>query len=563
MVPRDLPKLKTVTILAPVVYVVVAEIFRDSFLIGALSRYQVTVVVTLSTLVGAYVFSELVFRLIARMQCMLDRERQRIERIFLHTSNAIILIDEAGRVVTMNPVACRLTGNTEEAVRNGEVRFDRIFADSGPDGVPLWWREVQERGQLPNFEATVAGPDGGIPVTGSAAAIPAPEGGTQVALIMRDVRVVKSLESEVERRRLQAGGLYDIGLELASLGELEENLKSVLRKIKDILRADLVGWAFANEGMGDLDWRILEVDAGERPPESSMDVPEALAREALASGRPAIRAHPCCALAAVPVLLRGRPVGVLLVGSWFSPRLTDADILFLSSVATQAAVALENHELYKRGQGQAILEERERLAKEMHDGFGQTLTYLSAMVATMEQLLHKGKAGEALAKLAETREMLTQAHQEVRTAIFNLRQRPSEGDFVSQVGKALYQLGRQGGMETELKTDGQGRIKLPFEAEVQILRVVQEALANIRKHSGATRAVVHITQHDGVLEVTVTDNGRGFRLDHTPELGQHFGLRIMQERSQAVGGTLEIESAPGRGTRVRLMVPLRRWKQPA
>lgn len=558
----DVSKLKLITVLAPVVYVILAENFRSAYLIDSLSRLQVTVFVTLMTLVAAYIFSELVFGLILRMQRLLDRERQRIEGIFVHTSDAVFLLDERGQVVAMNPAGQRLVGHTEEDVREGKVTFDNIFTGGQPTRAPAWWEQLWKRGSLPYFEAAAAGPDGPVPVTGSATIIPAPEGGMQVALIMRDIREKAALEAELERRRLQAEGLYDIGLDLASLGELEENLKSVLRKVEDILGADFVGWAFLDEAVGELDWRILENRAGERLPASALDYVEALARRALDAGRPIAWAKPCATLAGVPVVLRGRAVGVLLVGAWFAKRFSQADLLFLSSVTNQAAVALENHELYKRGQGQAILEERERLAKEMHDGFGQTLTYLSAVVATMEQLLHRGKTEEALAKLAETREMLTQAHQEVRQAIFNLRERPTGEDFVGQVGKLLYQLGRQSGIETELKADDK-LIKLPFETEIQILRVIQEALANVRKHSGATRAGVQIAQKDGVLEVVVSDNGRGFRLDSSRDLGQHFGLRIMQERSQAVGGSLEIESIPGRGTQVRLTVPLRRRRQPA
>lgn len=565
MIQTDLSRLKTLTVLAPVVYVLMAEFLRDAFLVNNLSRFQVAIIVTLTTLAAAYVFSELVFSLILGMQRALNRERRRIEGIFLHTSDAVLLLDKTGRVVAMNPAGHALTGHSGESVQSGEVRFDNIFFDRQMRKDSLWWRQLWERGGLPYFEATVVDGEGGVQVTGSATIIPNPEGGKQMALIMRDIQEKAILEAEVERRRLQALGLYDIGLDLASLGDLEESLKTMLRKVKNILRADLVGWAFLNEQQGELDWRVFEGLSEEPLPVSALkcNCIETLVRRALESDGPIAEKMQCATFAVVPVLLRGRAVGVLVVGFRLGECCVDADLLFLSSVTTQAAVALENHELYRRSQGQAILEERERLAKEMHDGFGQTLTYLSAMVATMEQLLRKDRTDEALAKLAETREMLTEAHQEVRTAIFNLREHPSNEDFVAQVGDLLYHWGRQSGIETKLHACVDEKVKLSFETEVQITRVIQEALTNVLKHAKATRIDVNVAKNNGVLDIGVIDNGCGFELAHDaagdPDVG-HYGLHIMRERSQAVGGELAISSVPGKGTEVHLTVPLGRWK---
>lgn len=557
---RQLAKIKLLTILAPVAYVVVAESLRNVYLEPRFTPVQVKLTVFVSTMVAAMIFSELVFALIQRLQGLLDRERRRIEAIFHHTSDAVVLLDDHDRVVAMNPAGYRLTG-LQQPAGQAALRASDLFADLAGQPDPSWWGRARRGQKIPYFEAAVRTADGRVvPVTGSAAGIPAPEGGTQVALIMRDISEKKALEAEVARRHRQAEGLYDIGLELAALGDLEENLRQVLRKVREILGARWASWALMEEDTGALFWKHHDGEVGESPGAGRAGVAEDLAARAVAERRPVIAADGGEPVVAVPLVQRGRTFGALVVGGLHAP-LAQSDVLFLSSVGTQAAVSLENRELYARGQSQAILEERDRVAKEMHDGFGQTLTYLTAMVATMEQLLLRGKVEEALSRLTEAREMLRQAHQEVRMAIFNLRQRPSEEDFVAQVRSLLEQFGRQTGLKTEVESEVQGVVSLPFEKSIQVMRVIQEALANVRKHAAASKVVVRVAHRDGVLDVAVTDDGRGFSPEAAAEAGHHFGLHIMKERSQEVGGELDIRSAPGQGTTVRLRVPLGRWVQ--
>lgn len=555
---ENLAKLKILTVMAPLFYVAATEVFRG-YLEGFASVTQVRVIILAATLLAAFIFSDLVFNTIARVQRLLDQERQRIAAIFHHTSDAVLLLDEAGKVVAMNQAGRRLTSWGEEAIRAGRVTADALFAITpGEIGArQTWWQYARDKGQVPYFEAVISTAGGvGVPVTGSATAIPAPDGGMQLALIMRDMSEKKTLEAEVERRRRQAEGLYDIGLEMASLQDFEGSLPSVLRQIREILSADMAGWVFFEDGTGDMGLRFFDAPQMVPPPE----VPVALVRQALDSGRPLVENLQTATVAAVPILLRGRPAGALLVGSAPGGRIAHGDLLFLSSVATQAAIALENRELYARGQGQAMLDERERLAKEMHDGFGQTLTYLTAMTATVEHLLRKGKVEEALGRVKETRDVLTAAHQEVRAAIFNLRQHPSDEDLVSQVNTLLEQFRRQSGIEAEVVADTKGQLYLPFDKGIQVLRVIQEALNNVWKHSGASRVDVTIVRQGGELRIAVSDNGCGFDPTNQVDPGSaHFGLGIMRERSQAVGGRLEIRSSPGAGTTVELQMPLRRW----
>lgn len=571
MTGRSLFRLKLLTVLAPLCYIMAAEFFQNIYLRGKLPDYQSTLIIFVSTLAAALVFSEIVFGILARMEYLLHQQRKRIEAIFHHTSDAVILLDDADTVVAMNPAGHRLTGYAPETVAQGMAKARSLFAV--PSGEAAWWGQARVKGQVPYFEAVVKSSAGvEIPVTGSATAIPAPEAGGQVALIMRDMSEKKALEAEVERRRRQAEGLYDIGLELASLVDLEDKLKDVLEKVKTTVGVNLAGWAFVDEATGEIQWNLLSCDgcgfSPRRPDElCSMlaggvpDALDALVRECIVDRLSAESSITCLLVSAVPVMAHGRAMGALLVGCGESYRPSVFDMIFLSSVATQAALALENMELYTHGQGQAILEERERVAKEMHDGFGQTLTYLTAMVATMEQLLRRDKVEEAMAKLADTRKMLGEAHQEVRMAIFHLRQETSGEDLLSQTRGLVDQFSRQSGIETDLVVEGASRVDLPFEKGIQVVRIIQEALANVRKHAGAAHVTVRINRFENTLEISVEDDGRGFDPSTVLETGQNFGLYIMEERTQAVGGDLKIASAAGKGARITLRVPMTRWSQ--
>lgn len=570
MTGRSLFRLKLLTVLAPLFYIMLAEFFQNIYLRGKLPDYQATLIIFVSTLAAALVFSEIVFGILARMEYLLHQQRKRIEAIFHHTSDAVILLDDADTVVAMNPAGHRLTGYAPETVAQGMAKARSLF------DVPLgeaWWEQARVKGRVPYFEAVIKSSAGvEIPVTGSATAIPAPEAGGQVALIMRDMSEKKALEAEVERRRRQAEGLYDIGLDLASLVDLEDKLKDVLEKVKTTVGVNLAGWAFVDEATGETHWNLLPCDgcgfSPRRPDEFCAmlaggvpDALDALVRKCVIDRTPAESSITCLLASAVPIMVHGRAMGALLVGCGESYRPSVFDMIFLSSVATQAALALENRELYAHGQGEAILEERERVAKEMHDGFGQTLTYLTAMVATMEQLLRRDKVEEAMAKLADTRKMLGEAHQEVRMAIFHLRQETSGEDLLSQTRELVDQFSRQSGIETDLVVEGASRVDLPFEKGIQVVRIIQEALANVRKHAGAAHATVRIDRSENTLEISVEDDGRGFDPSTVLETGQNFGLHIMKERTQAVGGDLKIASAAGKGTRITLRVPMTRWSR--
>jgi signal transduction histidine kinase len=158
-------------------------------------------------------------------------------------------------------------------------------------------------------------------------------------------------------------------------------------------------------------------------------------------------------------------------------------------------------------------------------------------------------------ELREMAELAKEGYADVREAILGLRESVTPAaELVDVLREYVRKFSRRAGVETDLKVNGEHAVALSAEAQAQVIRVVQEALTNIRKHAGATRAGVCLDQADR-LTITIEDNGTGFEPAGLDDGADRFGLWTMRERAERVGGTVEIDSAPGEGTRVRVVIP--------
>jgi signal transduction histidine kinase len=208
----------------------------------------------------------------------------------------------------------------------------------------------------------------------------------------------------------------------------------------------------------------------------------------------------------------------------------------------------------------AAAAERERIARELHDSLAQVLGYIRVKGLVALDALKAGDRAGVEAALEEVSRATGEAYADVREAILGLRTRTGPGrDFLSALGDYIQWCRQQSGMSVDLIV-GQGleRLRLAPGTEAQLLRIIQEALTNARKHSGASQVTVElqpVTRPSGLyLAATVRDNGRGFDPDEASRPG-HFGLYTMRERAQAEGGTLKIVTAPGAGTAVLAEMP--------
>jgi PAS domain S-box-containing protein len=207
----------------------------------------------------------------------------------------------------------------------------------------------------------------------------------------------------------------------------------------------------------------------------------------------------------------------------------------------------------------ATLRERERLARELHDSVGQVLGYVSLQAQSARKSLRDGDGERADAQLGRLAEVAQDAHADVRESILALRTGSPEGRlFLPELRRCLEDFQTHYDIHTELAiSDGLSDEMFEANVAVQLLRVIQEALTNARKHAEASTVRVTIEHHQGRASIRVTDDGRGF--DPTgiaTDPGQHFGLAFMKERMQQVGGRVRVESRPGAGTTVYLDVPI-------
>ncbi|MDP9382111.1 MAG: PAS domain-containing protein [Chloroflexota bacterium] len=207
----------------------------------------------------------------------------------------------------------------------------------------------------------------------------------------------------------------------------------------------------------------------------------------------------------------------------------------------------------------AIAQERDRIARDLHDNLAQVLFFVNSQAGAVQRLLEGGRTEEAARQLGQLAEAARGLSSDVRESILWLRATPVGWEGLSTSLKRYLSLWQERSavvVDLELPSAGSPERGLSEDEELQLLRIIQEALANVRKHALATRVLVRLSEEDGWVEVVVEDDGVGFAaVASEPRQHPRFGLAIMRERAEAIGGTLTIDAAAGGGTRVTVRVP--------
>ena len=265
---------------------------------------------------------------------------------------------------------------------------------------------------------------------------------------------------------------------------------------------------------------------------------------------------PMKTLLAVPILCKSPFRGNLyLAEKAEGAKFTGEDEESLVRFATTAAIAIDNSHLHLRLNDLAVAEERLRIAHEMHDGLAQVLAYVNTKAQAVKQYLRTGRAEEAEKHLDQLAGAAREVYADVRESIIGLRSAAVPGRSITDALQEYIDTWQaHAGIDCFLVVKGEPR--LTPNAQLQVLRILQESLANIRKHAGARRVDVTLEQGETRLRVTIQDDGAGF----TPgELGRselpRFGLSTMRERAGTLGGEFLLESSPGAGTRVTVELP--------
>jgi two-component system, NarL family, sensor kinase len=269
----------------------------------------------------------------------------------------------------------------------------------------------------------------------------------------------------------------------------------------------------------------------------------------LVDGADGLRYH-----ASIPLYAHGKQLGVLNVASRDWRELSSDDLRLLYTIGDLLSIAIERARLYERSAEMGAIEERNRLAREIHDTLAQGLAAIAMQIETAEALLEGGanpaRASQALHKaLLLARENMAEA----RRSVMDLRAGLLEGRSLAQALAHLAEsYTREGRLQVEFRLSGEQRT-LPARLEVGLFRIAQEALSNVEKHAGVDSCMVELSSGPDQVRLTVRDRGAGF--DPQTVSSARFGLRGIAERVRLLEGELHIDSRPGGGTTIEVVAP--------
>ncbi len=254
----------------------------------------------------------------------------------------------------------------------------------------------------------------------------------------------------------------------------------------------------------------------------------------------------------VPIRHRGEVVGNLFLSGTPAARFTAQDQRTVEMLAAHAGLAIGTARLHTRGQELAVLEERHRIARELHDAVSQTLFSMmyEARAASLKAKSEPAAAGDTLSRLAE---QAGRALREMRSMVFALRPTSLERDgLAATLADHVEALQRAHAVDVQIRVEGSRR--LPLDQDVALLRIAQEALQNTVKHAAGAPVSVLLRQGHAVTELLVKDGGPGFDPAALPRNARSLGLATMRERAAAIGATLEISARPGHGCVIRALL---------
>ncbi len=386
------------------------------------------------------------------------------------------------------------------------------------------------------------------------------------------------LEARVAQRTQELAALYDVTAVASASLNLDDVLEQSLDRVLEVMGCTIGTIHLLDEESQQLEmatWR--NVPAGLRARTSRLAVGEGIAGQIVAQKEPIVlsdmvhdpRALPDAAVhvtglhayLGVPMRAKGEVVGVLSVVGSETRQFTVEETALMVSIGDQVGVAVENARLYRQAEELAVMQERQRLARELHDAVTQSV-YSATLLAATGQRAVAAEDWAAVANFLVRLQTITgQALKELRLLVYELRPSALENaGLVEALQHRLDAVEARAGIQAQLLMDDD--VMLNDVQETALYRVAVEALNNALKHAAATAVSVRITHQNGAIALTVADDGRGFAATAVADKGG-VGLHSMQERARQLGGELMIESEVGEGTAVILRLPQKTAKDMA
>jgi len=381
---------------------------------------------------------------------------------------------------------------------------------------------------------------------------------------------LRTRNAELEARGASARALHRVSVQIAALTDVDRVLEAVVTHARELLGAD-VAVLLLEDPQGQLQLRASAGRPGAVRPAAGAgtDVdpdaadlgvigPVDADTEGLsADGPDAILRFVDPSAANVrlsaPLQRGGQTIGLLAIGVSSTRGFDTEEVETLASLANQATIALEHARLEARLRELAVIEERERIARELHDGIAQVLGYVNKSQA-VDGFLARGRVDDARSQLAELATAARAEYLDVREAILGLRSPIEPGQ---SLGPAIEAHATRVAQACQLRLDvaiepAARELRLQPHVEAQLYRIVQEALTNVRKHARADRVRISMAVVDECLDLAVEDDGRGLAAAAPNGDVPHYGLRSMRERAASVGAALEVEERAGGGVAVRV-----------
>lgn len=497
--------------------------------------------------------------------------------IFEASSDGMVIYDMAGRVVEANHAACLLHGYAvEEFVGHPAAKF--IHPDYH-DLIPRCIALVAAGRQF-DAQAIALRKDGSeFRVEARITSLQYDDAPHMLAVI-RDiterVEAYQLLEQRVQERTRELTTLLDVSHSVASTLELRPLVGLILDQLKSVVDYDgatiftaasdeihvldyrgpipydeVLGYSFQLDAAG-ADREVIRRHAPVIIGDVRGDEPLALAFQRTAGERLDTTYGYIRSWMGVPLLLKDRIVGLLTLDNGAPDFYTARHAKLALAIANQAAVAIENARLYEQAQELAVMMERQRIARELHDSVSQAL-YGIALGARTARTLLDGDAPKVVEALDYVLSLAQAGLAEIRALIFELRPEALETEgLVGALTKQAVSLRARYGVEVLADLSEEPDVRA--EIKEALYRIGQEAMHNTVKHARATEVELRLAQGDDELTLEVRDNGIGF--DPHRSYPGHLGLKSMRERAARLGGTLTFDSAPGCGASIQARFPL-------
>lgn len=551
----DIPHLKLISLILPMIFAVSLELVLFPFADAGNKRQGYLLTLVVLSILTITTFGLVMFRLIERAQ-----QQVRLRNRELAASNAVSSAIQGE--VGMERIISVVLETVLVWSRAMEVSITVFSPDAPPQVTNSRFQELPQSRQPVSFISPEQRDDVDlieIPIYAGAKVLGRmrlfmPSGRrksdgigidtlTSIGHQVADAIQLVQLVADLEQKNRKGSVFHDVLLQISNQNSLSLILASILSHARDLVGADEAVICLNHEAI-----KSLRFD--ENAPTMEANIHKSHESCPIRSGR----TWP--AAMTIPLGVSSKALGELWVARDSEISFADREREYLETLAGFATIALNSVEIRENEYQGAILTERERIAREMHDSLAQVLGATHLRLRALDSRDEIRNAPYLSGEIAEIADICEDAYRDVREAILGLRE-SSKNDrgLLGNLRTYLDKFSQQSGMETSLYCELEHQLALSPRTEVQVIRVVQEAMTNARKHSGGQRVVVRITESSSGTSFIVEDDGHGFNYDGSHLDGVGFGLFIMHERLKLIKGNLIIDSAPGRGTRIIATVP--------